>query len=1103
MWCEGHFQEELYTVPTGKREGGQEIRGRSAPSNEQASSSSVNKDIVNTNYYKEIMNKRENEVSFCYFDRFKDCSFERKVGDNRLHVRVTLAGMDFIAVLDSGSNVTILGRNALKIIGRLDLEIEDVKLEIKVADGRSHAAYGYVNAPFTFDNRTHIIPTLVVPTLCTELLLGMDFWEKFGIVPKIEVDVMLAETSAAINGQRTDGDYGRIEDVLTEEAEVMENELMHLLTPEQQAQLDEVIKRFPAAEDGRLSKTNVLIHDIDTGEAKPVFTKGHVFSPYLQRQINAELDKMEAAGIIEKGTSDWCNPIVPVKKANGEVRLCLDARKLNAVTVKDRYPLPHAARILGRLEAAKYFSTVDMKQAFFQVGLSEEAKKKCSFQVVGRSLYNFVRMPFGCVNSAATQAKLMDKVLGFDLEPRVFVYLDDIVITSKTFEEHLELLAEVARRMKIANLTVNPTKSKFCQREIAFLGYILSEEGLRPSPKNVTAIVNYPVPKKKKDVRRLMGMANFYHRFIADYSEIMTPISNLVKGDKSSTAIIWTEEADRAFREIKDRLISTPVLSPPDFNLPFVVQTDASDMGVGGTLTQIQDETETVIAYFSKKLTSCQRRYAATERELLAVVLSIEHFRPYIEGAHFTVMTDCSALTWLKNMKVDGSNRLSRWALKLQSYDMTVVHKKGKYNIVPDALSRSFEVAAVTTKLNWYQTLKEKIADNPMKHAWYKLEEDVVFKYVSSADELGDYRFDWKMVVPPEEQADVLQQEHDESGHFGHLKTLERVRLKYFWPKMSSQVKKYCNRCDVCQASKTRTVANKPHMGQPKRAEFPWQFVSVDFLGPLIRSKTGKLHLLVVTDWFSKYVILQPMRAAEAKSLVKFMEEQVFLVFGVPEVLVSDNGSQFTSKHFASLLEKYQVHHFKGAAYHPQSNPAERINKVINASLRCYVGDDHRTWDEAIGKIAHAINGSKHASTKFTPNFINFGRELVVSGEDFKKQRELGTQIYDDDYLEGRRRELFGELFTRVKKNIDKAFINYSHYYNLRKRPLKYDVGDVVWMENHHQSSAADKFSAKLAPKYRKCRIVKKKGTNVYVLEDMDGKRLGAYDISMLKRNLD
>jgi transposase InsO family protein len=1071
-------------MPTGKRKDGQELGGRSAPSKEQVSTGEL-------------------KVNFCYFNRFKDMNFEERLEDNRYHVKVTLAGMEFTAILDSGSNVTILGKNALRLIKKLDLKIIEIKLDIKVADGRSHKSNGYVNAPFSFDGKTHIIPTLVVPSLCTELLLGMDFWEKFGIVPKIEVAAIESEGTTAVIVEKNEHDYGRIEDVLAEENEDNENEEMHVLSAEQRARLDQVIEQFPAAKEGKLGMTNVLTHDIDTDNAKPVFTRGHVFSPYLQRQINAELDKMEAAGIIEKGTSEWCSPIVPVKKANGEVRLCLDARKLNAVTVKDRYPLPHAARILGRLEKAKYFSTVDMKQAFFQVGLTEEAKKKCSFQVVGRSLYNFVRMPFGCVNSAATQAKLMDRVLGFDLEPRVFVYLDDIVITSKGFDEHLELLAEVARRMKNANLTVNPAKSKFCKKEIEFLGYILSEEGLRPSPRNVTAIVNYPAPKKKKEVRRLMGMANFYHRFIEDYSAVMTPISDLLKGDRTNVAIIWTEEADKALREIKERLISAPVLSPPDFDQPFVVQTDASDSGVGGTLTQVQNEQEKVIAYFSKKLTACQKRYAATERELLAVVLSIEHFRPYIEGAPFTVMTDCSALTWLRNMKVDGSNRLSRWALKLQSCDMKVIHKKGKYNTVPDALSRAFEVNAVSTESKWYQNLVRNVELRPMKHPLFKIEGGMLYKNVSSTAELGDSRFDWKTVVPPDRQSEILRQAHNEMGHFGHVKTLERIRLKYYWPKMSAGVKKYCNKCDICQASKTSTVSNKAPMGRPKQAQYPWQIVSVDYLGPLIRSKAGKMHLLVVTDWFSKYVILQPMRAAEAKSLVKFIEDQVILVFGAPEVVVSDNGSQFTGKLFTSLLEKYEIRHFKGAAYHPQSNPAERINKVINASLRCYVGDDHRTWDEAIQKIAHAINSSKHSSTKFTPNFVNFGRELVVLGNDFKKQRELGTVIYNDDYLEVTRKKLFGELFERVKTNIDKAFVNYSHYYNLRKRPLRYTVGDVVWMENHHQSSAADKFSAKLAPKYRKCRILEKRGTNVYVLEDMNGKRLGAYDVSMLKRNLD
>lgn len=423
------------------------------------------------------------------------------------------------------------------------------------------------------------------------------------------------------------------------------------------------------------------------------------------KHVNSELDKWIEAGVVERSTSDWALLIVPVVKKSeddtGEtqmkVRMCLDARKLNERTRRDAYPLPHQDRILGRLGKSRFLSTIDLSKAFWQVPLDPESRKYTAFRVFGRGLFQFTRLPFGLVNSPATLSRLMDRVLGYgELEPNVFVYLDDIVIANDTFEDHLRCLREVAKRLKAANLSINVEKSKFCVPELPYLGFILSKEGVRPNPDKVEAIINFERPSSVRSLRRFLGMVNYYRRFIEGFSEVTAPLTDLLKGKPK--VVQWNAAAEGAFVELKQRLISAPILANPNFELPFTVQTDASDSAIAGVLTQEHDGVEHVIAYFSRKLTTPQRSWKAAEKEGLAALEAIEKFRPYIEGTQFTLITDSSALSFIMNTKWKSSSKLSRWSMLLQQYSMTVRHRKGSENIVPDALSRSVEAVDVGSR---------------------------------------------------------------------------------------------------------------------------------------------------------------------------------------------------------------------------------------------------------------------------------------------------------------------------------------------------------------------------------------------------------------------
>ncbi|XP_058445453.1 uncharacterized protein LOC131426604 [Malaya genurostris] len=631
--------------------------------------------------------------------------------DDRPHIEVSAYDIPLIGLLDSGANRSILGRGAQQLIQICKLKVYNTEVDVVTASGEKLIVSGYVSLPITFNGTTKLIDMLIIPSLRRRLILGSDFWKAFGIVPYIpQVSVEVVDEIS--------------EDIGLSEA--------------QQQELEQVKTAFKASVEGQLETTTLINHRIElTEEAKkqlPVRINPFPISPARQNQINVELDSMLESGIIERSYSDWALRLVPVDKLDGSVRLCLDARKLNERTVRDSYPLPHADRILSRLGPSRYISTIDLSKAFLQIPLHPKSKKFTAFSVLGRGLFQFTRMPFGLVNSPATLSRLMDRVLGgSELEPNVFVYLDDIIVVSNTFEEHLDMLREVATRLRSANLSINLSKSQFCVSEVPYLGYILSRQGLRPNPDRVEAIVNFEKPKSLRALRRFLGMCNYYRRFIANYSAIVQPLTDLLK-DKPKT-VHWKDLSEKAFVKIKELLITAPILTSPDFSLPFSIHCDASDSAIAGVLTQPYEGVDKPIAYFSQKLSTPQQRYCATEKEALAVLKSLEKFRCYVEGTKFIVYTDASALTYILRSSWRTSSRLCRWSIELQRHDIEIKHRRGVDNVIPDALSRSIEVLSSTSdKSEWYHKMFKRVQQDNEKTKDFQIESGILKKFVASTE---------------------------------------------------------------------------------------------------------------------------------------------------------------------------------------------------------------------------------------------------------------------------------------------------------------------------------------------------------------------------------
>lgn len=1077
---------------------------------------------------------------FDYFNR----TFHINTSFNRCpHLKVKIIHEEVEGLADTGASISVI--SSVPLIERLGLKINPINLKVSTADGTAYQCLGYVNVPYTFQSTTYVIPTVVVPEVSKDLILGMDFLGKFGfqllipggINPKVDsLNVNSPEVNSKdfslniIEGyfELTDTEVCleispalSIKDSPVPQPEVDESLEMptieipdriiehpddiiteHELTELQRVELFKAITHLPATKEGLLGRTDLIEHSIELlPGAKPQKFPSYRWSPVVERVIDAEVERMIRLGVVEEcaGPVDFLNPLLPIKKSNGKWRICLDSRRLNQCTKRDDFPFPNMVGILQRIQQSRYFSVIDLSESYYQVGLDSSSKDKTAFRT-NKGLFRFTVMPFGLTNAPATMARLMAKVIGYDLEPWVYVYLDDIIITSISFEHHLQLIQEVAKRLQQAGLTINLLKSKFCQRRIRYLGYVLSEEGLSVDASKIQPVLDYPIPKTIKDIRRLLGLAGFYQKFIRNYSEITTPITNLLK--KNRKVFTWTEEANEALNKLKSALVTAPVLGNPNFSLPFIIETDSSDLAIGAVLVQMQNGVRKCIAYFSKKLSSTQRKYSATERECLAVLLSIENFRHFVEGSQFIVQTDAMSLTFLRTMSIESkSPRIARWALKLSKYDLILQYKKGCDNIPADALSRSVLTVDCTFSDAFTAQLKRQIEENPGAYKDFRVCDGKVFKYITNSSLFDDVNSRWKYVVPVAERKEIVRSIHQEA-HLGFLKTLAKVREKFYWPRMSTDVKRFCYSCDICKESKTPNQNVTPECGKPKLCSRPWELISMDFLGPYPRSKHGNVWLLVVTDFFTKFVMVQCMKSATAPGVCAFTEGNIFTLFGAPSICITDNAKVFHSDQFKRLLDRYGVTHWNLSVYHPSPNPTERVNRVIVTAIRCALNkeSDHKHWDESVHQIARAIRTAVHDSTGYTPYFLNFGRNMVSSGREYEHLRnlgdpnqEMGFPLQDDQK----------KLFELVRENLLKAYQRYATPYNLRaNRKHTFRAGEIVFKKNVNLSDKSKHFVGKFGQKFTKVRVREVIGTNTYVLEDLNGTRIsGTYHGSFLKRS--
>ena len=687
----------------------------------------------------------------------------------------------------------------------------------------------------------------------------------------------------------------------------------------------------PFFAEGRIGCAKGIFHRIDTGNAPPFKQSYNSFNSRLMDEAHAELDRRLVLNLVEPSESPYSSPLLRLKKKNGQTRWVVDLRKLNAqITCPNANQLPKINGLLMNLNGAAIISSLDIKDAYLQIQLDPESRKKTAFYVPRRALFQFTRMPAGLKDAAGRWQGYIERVLGY--HPNILVYMDDILLFSLEggWEQHKALIKYVLDRLVDAGITINLEKSVFGRRKTLYLGHVLDRRGVRPDPSNVTAVMNFPRPTNVKQVRQFLGLAGWMRKFIPNFSTVAKPLTTLTKKDQK---FLWNDEAEMAFIKLKERLCGDPLLYSPDFTKPFRVYTDGSAVGTGGILVQEIDGKERVIAYTSKSLSDREERnFSATELEVLAVLHALEAFRPDLEGYKFQLITDHSSLKWLLNLR-NPKGRLARWAVELQAYDFDVVHRSGTRMQAPDALSRNpvmVNLIDLPLELHdeWYNALCSKVRDEPENYEQFGMRDDMLFKLIAVG---GSAPLRWVQCLPKVSREKALRECHDAPtcGHCGNFKTFQRVRQSYYWPKMAKDVKNYVRSCPTCQLQKIERRKPPGLLGSSPKVSRPFELLCSDFVGPLPRSTKGNTSLLVCVDYFSKYVFLKPMRDAKAKAMCDYIEREIFLVYGCPRAILVDKGVQYRSREFTSLCARYNVDIRSNIKYIPRNNPTERYNQIV------------------------------------------------------------------------------------------------------------------------------------------------------------------------------
>ena len=771
--------------------------------------------------------------------------------------------------------------------------------------------------------------------------------------------------------------------------------------------------------------------EIDTGNTLPIRQKAYRL-PFAKREaVEKCVNEMLDDGIIRPSDSPWASPITLVPKKDGSTRFCVDYRQLNTVTRKDAHPLPHIQDVFDQLQGAKVFSTLDLRSGYWQVPLSETAIPKSAF-ACHLGLFEFVRLPFGLTNAPAIFQRQMTKVLSGLIGKCCMCYIDDVIVFSKDEAQHAKDLASVFQKLREAGLQLKPSKCSFGLHEVELLGFKVNADGIRPLEERVSAIKDLPPPTMPKEVKSFLGMAGYYRQCVPNFADKALPLTELTKPKEPFR---WGPEHQKSYDILKQALCEAPILAHPDTSKPYILYTDASDKAIGAILVQKDDNgLERVVSYLSHKLSGAQLRWPTIEKEAYGVVYALRKFHPYLWGAQFEIHTDHKPLKSLFKAEIKNT-KLQRWAIQISEYGAPILYHPGKLNVRADMLSRVSacflsQLAPMTPPLSSpividpptvWQTDRIDVselqrlqavefpdqlveAQQAADECRYVLNHGLLYTLAAPKGGVTYHR----LLLPHQYRQQVIDRCHVEVGHSAAAKTLARIQEHYVWPGMTKHVMAYVSQCHRCA---TLDPKSKPTpRGKIQTPSTSFDTWSIDLVGPFPRDQRGRQYLLTCIDHLTGWTESVPIASKNAKTVQEAFLTHVVARYGLPSVLISDNGGEFTSKGFEQWLADCGTQHNLTSPYNPRANGmVERFNGTIQRLIMKLSGGNPRKWSEYLPDAlwAYRTTVGPHGLTPYQavfgkrPRLPRADPDKMDSGERYQAIHQ--AQVYLKEMLEAQR----------------------------------------------------------------------------------------------------
>ncbi|KAI3797465.1 hypothetical protein L1987_32722 [Smallanthus sonchifolius] len=809
--------------------------------------------------------------------------------------------------------------------------------------------------------------------------------------------------------------------------------------------------------------------------ANPMAKAPYRLAPPEMQELASQLQELADKGFIRPSHSPWGAPVLFVKKKDGSFRMCVDYRELNKLTIKNRYPLPRIDDLFDQLQGSTCFSKIDLRSGYHQLRVREEDIPKTAFRT-RYGHYEFMVMPFGLTNAPAVFMDLMNRMCKPYLDKFVIVFIDDILIYSRTKEEHEQHLRIILDLLKTEQLYAKFSKCEFWLKEVQFLGHVVNEKGIHVDPAKIEAVKNWIAPKTPTEVRSFLGLAGYYRRFISNFSKIAVPLTALTHKGKS---YVWGPKQEEAFQTLKQKLCDAPILTLPEGNDDLVVYCDASNLGLGCVLMQRGK----VIAYASRQLKIHEKNYTTHDLELGAVIFALKIWRHYLYGTKCVVFTDHKSLQHIFNQK-ELNMRQRRWVELLSDYDCEIRYHPGKANVVADALSRKEHIMLQSIKI--HSDIQARIL--AAQHV--SITEGNMYEEMSCGAEFqletknnGLLYFLDRIWVPNRNdlRAFLMTEAHKSrySVHPGADKMYHNLRPQYWWPGMKKDIALYVAKCLTCSKVKAEHQRPSGLLEQPEIPVWKWENLAMDFITKLPRTSSGHDSIWVIIDRLTKSAHFLPIREDyKVEKLARIYIDEIVSRHGVPLNIISDRDARFTSRFWQSLQKALGTRLDLSTAYHPQTDgQSERTIQTLEDMLRACVIDFGGNWDSHLTLIEFSYNNNYHTSINMAPFEALYGRKCrsPICWNEIGEAQITGPELIQET----------SDKILQIRDNIRVARSRQKSYADKRRKPLEFQVGDLVLLKVSPWKGVI-RFGkkGKLAPRYvGPFKILERIGKMAYKLE--------------------